>query len=242
MRGGDENSDAPKDRLYMSENIATVAKLYLHPVKSMAAVSVDESHVAMDGIVGDRQYAFVRTEQAAKNSFPWMTARQDSRLLSYKSVFDQLPTLDEPEPVLRVHTPDGRLVDVSDPSLQEELASRTGHSIFLLKSARGVLDCQHVSVLSLASVRALASEADCAIDRRQFRATVYFEPRSGRPFDEDEWTDCLLQISDRVLTGVAQRDLRFMMVNLDPETGKQTPQVLRTIARGHGGEAGFIGM
>ena len=88
-------------------------------------------------------------------------------------------------------------------------------------------------------MRALATEADCTIDHRQFRANVYFEPRFGRPFDEEGWTDCLLQIGDRVLSGVAQRDLHCMMVNLDPETGIQNPQVLKAIARGHGGEAGL---
>ena len=119
----------------MSGNVATVAKLYLYPVKSMAAVSVEGLDVVLDGIVGDRQYAFVRTEQAAKNDFPWMTARQDSRLLSYELLFYQLPTLDEPEPMLRVHTPHGRLVDVLDASF----GNQNGPGRFLVEKRSGYI-------------------------------------------------------------------------------------------------------
>ena len=59
----------------MTETIATVAELFIYPIKSMAGVSVTEAHVGLDGILGDRQYSFVRAAQAAHNSFPWMTVR-----------------------------------------------------------------------------------------------------------------------------------------------------------------------
>jgi uncharacterized protein len=108
-----------------------------------------------------------------------------------------------------------------------------------LKSARGIFDCQHVSVFSLATVGALAAEAGCAIDPRQFRANVYIEPVSGQPFDEETWLGCLLQMGNEVLTGVTQRDPRCVMVNLDPESGKQDSRVLRSIAKGHQGQAGI---
>jgi len=102
-----------------------------------------------------------------------------------------------------------------------ELGSRTGQPLFLLKSARGIFDCQQIPLFSLASVRALAAEASCTIDPRRFRANIYMAPVSGNPFEEETWTDCLLQIGDEVLTGVTQRDARCMMINLDGNRGPE---------------------
>jgi uncharacterized protein YcbX len=223
----------------MSVAVATIAQLYIYPVKSMAGIPVQEAYVGLDGILGDRLYSFVRAERAASNSFPWMTARESARMLLYKPRFTQLPTPEQPEPPVQVRTPEGPEREVNDPVLREELASQAREPLFLLKSARGIFDCQHVSVFSLASVGALAAEAGCPVDPRQFRANVYMEPVSGQPFDEEKWPGYLLQLGSEVLTGVTQRDPRCMMVNLDPETGKQDPRVLRAIAKAHQGQAGI---
>ena len=223
----------------MSTTIATVSRLYLYPVKSMAGVPVEEAHVGLDGILGDRQYAFVRADKAASDSFPWMTARQSARMLLYHPQFAQLPTPGQPEPPVQVRTPDGSVREINDPLLLEELATKTERSLFLLRSARGLFDCQHVSIFSLASVRALAGEAGCAIDPRQFRANLYMEPVSGQAFDEEKWAGSLLRVGSEVVAGVTQRDPRCMMVNLDPESAKQDPRVLRAVAQGHDGQAGI---
>ena len=223
----------------MPETIASVVELYIYPVKSMAGIAVDQAHVGLDGILGDRQYSFVRADQAAHNSFPWMTARESARMLRHKPQFTQPPTPDEPEPPVEVRTPEGGVHQAGDPAFCQELAGKVGRSLFLLKSGRGIFDCQHISLFSLASVRGLAAEAGCPIDRRQFRANVYLEPASGQAFDEESWSPCLLQIGDGVLIGVTKRDTRCMMVNLDPESGDQSPQVLKTIAQRHQGQAGI---
>jgi uncharacterized protein YcbX len=223
----------------MSEIIATVAELFVYPIKSMAGVSVQEAYVGLDGILGDRQYSFVRSDQAARNSFPWMTARQSAGMLLYKPRFTKPAAPDQPEPPVEVQTPEGAVCDATDPALCEELTRKMGHALFLLKSARGIFDCQHISVCSLASVLALSAEAGCAIDRRQFRANVYVQPVSGRAFDEETWTRGLLQVAGEALMGVTQRDTRCMMVNLDPESGDQNPRVLKTIAQGHQGQTGI---
>ena len=212
----------------MSSIIATVAELWIYPVKSMAGISTAEAEVGLDGIEGDRRYAFVRSDQAGRNGFPWMTARQSARMLWYK------PEL----PQVRVRTPEGSMCDVDDPALRDGLASQLGHSVFLLKCDRGTFDCQHISVFSLASLSALAAEVGCPIDRRRFRANLYVEPASGRAFEEDSWTGCLLQIGEGALIGVTKRDSRCVIVNLDPESGEQDPTVLKTIAQRHEGKVG----
>ena len=223
----------------MSETIATVIEIFIYPIKSMAGLSVQEAYVGLDGILGDRQYSFVRSDQASHNSFPWMTGRQSARMLLYKPRFTEPPAPDRPEPRVEVHTPEGAVHDPGDPALCEELTTKMGHSVFLLKSGRGLFDCQHLSVCSLASVRELSVEAGCTIDRRQFRANVYIEPIAGRAFEEETWPRSLLQIGDETLIGATKRDTRCMMVNLDPESGSQNPRVLKTIAQGHQGKTGI---
>src|SRR6266852_9901169 len=101
----------------MSDTIATVAELFIYPIKSMAGIPVPEAHVGLDGILGDRQYAFVRADQAARNSFPWMTARQSARMLLYKPRFAEPPAPARPEPPVTVQTPEGAMLDASDPAL-----------------------------------------------------------------------------------------------------------------------------
>jgi hypothetical protein len=223
----------------MPETVATVAQLYLYPIKSMAGIAVQEAHVSLDGFLGDRLYAFVRANQAATNSFPWMTARESAQMLLYKPSFMQTPTPGQSEPAVEVRTPTGESRRADDPVLRDEIASQTGQSVFLLKSARGLFDCQHVSVFSLATLRALADEAGCAIDPRQFRANIYMQPVSDQAFEEDAWPGGLLQIGENVLIGVTKRDSRCMIVNLDPGSVKQDPRVLRAIAQKHEGKAGI---
>jgi uncharacterized protein YcbX len=223
----------------MSDTIAAVSELFIYPVKSMAGIGVSQAHVGLDGILGDRQYAFVRAEQAARNSFPWMTARESARMLLHKPQFDSSPTPEKPEPPVKVRTPEGDMREANDPALCEELSSKSGQAMFLLKSQRGIFDCQHISIFSLASVRALAAEAGCAIDRRQFRANVYMQPASGEAFEEEDWPRGLLQIGDEVLVSVVQRDTRCMMINIDPDSGTSNPRVLKTVAQGHQAQAGI---
>ena len=156
----------------MSDTIAVIAGLSVYPVKSMAGLSMQEAYVGLNGILGDRRYSFVRAEEASRNSFPWMTVRQCTEMLLYKPEFAHPPSPDQREPLVSVRTPEGGLLDVSDPVLCEQLGRKLGHAVFLLKSAIGIFDSQHLSLFSLASLRKLAEEAGTAIDRRQVRANL----------------------------------------------------------------------
>src|SRR5258706_11213812 len=118
----------------MSTAIATIAEPFLYPVKSMAGVAVKEAHVGLEGLLGDRSYAFVRADHAAHNSFPWMTARQSARMLLYKPEFAETPTPDRAEPAVKVRTPEGHWREIGDSAFCEELAGTMGHPLFLLRS------------------------------------------------------------------------------------------------------------
>jgi MOSC domain-containing protein len=205
----------------------------------MAGVQLREAFVTLDGIRGDRQYAFVLTNDSAKKSFPWMTARQDTRMLAYQPSFEEPPLFNDRDPAVSIHTPEGRVASISDENLLEQLQSKFGRKLFLLCSERGIFDCQHVSAFSLATVNALTNEAGWDIDHRQFRANLYFDPVGGEAFAEEQWTDCLWAVGAEVLLSVAQLDRRCMMVNLSPETGSRNPAVLSVIARLHNNRAGL---
>ena len=221
------------------EPIATIAKLCVYPVKSMAGIAVEEVHVGIDGILGDRQYAFVQSDKAATSSFPWMTGRENARMLAYQPQWAEMPSPEKPEPMVRVRTPQGQVLDVSDPALLQELANPTGRPLFLLRNGRGMFDCQDISLFSLASVQALSAEAGCAIDPRRFRANVYIEPASGQAFEEEKWAGRALRIGEEVVGGMSERDSRCVMINLDPDSGRQDPNVLKAVAQGHQGKAGI---
>ncbi len=223
----------------MSTTIATVSRLFIYPVKSMAGVPVNEAHVGVNGLLGDRRYAFVRADQAASNSFPWMTARQAARMLLYQPRFAQPPTPDQAEPAVHVRTPEGAERAVIDAALREELAAKFQQSLFLLNNANGIFDCQHISIFSLATGRALAEESGSPIDPRQFRANVYVEPASGQAFEEEQWAGRVLRIGNEAMVAVTLRDPRCMMINLNPDTVTQDARVLRTVAQKHDGQTGM---
>src|SRR5438270_8753635 len=97
--------------------LGTVSQLYIYPVKSMRGVELDEAHVGLNGIYGDRRYAFVRHDLAGRDGFPWMTGRQQPRMITYAPRFERPPTAAEPFPPLVVRTPDGEELAVADARL-----------------------------------------------------------------------------------------------------------------------------
>ena len=50
-----------------------------------------------------------------------------------------------------------------------------------------------------------------------------------------------LQIGNKVVLAVTDRDPRCKMITLDPETGASSPTFLRPVAQAHGGMAGVYG-
>ena len=76
------------------------------------------------------------------------------------------------------------------------------------------------------------------IDKRRFRANVYFDLASDYGFAEDELVGRKLRIGSSAMMMVLERDPRCKMVSLDPETGEHNPEILRRVAQAHGGFAG----
>ena len=222
----------------MPTEVGVIKGLYLYPVKSMRGVSLSEVHVGLNGIYGDRRYAFVQRDLAPTDGFPWMTGRERPSMILFAPRFEGSPTHDY-QPRVFVRTPEDEEFEVENPSLCEQLSRGFGHPLFLFKDDRGNFDSQHLSLFSLATLRRLETEIESSIDHRQFRANIYLEPTNAMPFVEEDWVGQIMRIGEQVAAGVTKKDSRCMMINLHPQTARQDAQVLRTVTpqpqqvRGH---------
>ena len=213
--------------------LATIQHIYLYPVKSMRGVSVSEAHLTLNGFVGDRRYAFVRQEIASTDGFPWMTGREKPKMILHAPRFTRAPTPEDWDVPMVVRTPEGQELEIGDSRLEQAIAALYGHPVFLFKTKRGNFDSQHVSLFSNHTLAQLEAESESQIDMRQFRANLYIEPVDAIPFIEDSWVGRVLKVGRDAVIGVTKKDSRCMMINLDLDTAKQNPAVLRTVARHH---------
>ena len=132
-----------------------------------------------------------------------------------------------------------------EPGTEAELVDRFGSDLGLTKLRHGTFDQAPVSVISLATIAGIGREAGVELDRRRFRANVVLETESSEPFLEDEWVGRRLAFGDldpRPMVTVTEGDERCMMINLDPETGRQDPRALKTVVRLNENNAGVYGM
>src|SRR5207244_8658285 len=65
--------------------IGKVDSLWRYPVKSMRGEELDEAFAGFSGVYGDRLFAF--KSSASPKGFPYLTAREQQRLLQYRPHF-----------------------------------------------------------------------------------------------------------------------------------------------------------
>lgn len=217
-----------------------VRELVRYPVKSMAGTVTESAFLGWHGLAGDRRFAFRRLGD--DSGFPWLTASRVPELLLYHPVgLDE--STGEPLPT-HVRTPAGTPVGLRSAELQSEIAGWFGSSVELMKLKHGIFDDASVSVISLATIAGIGSEAGVDLDRRRFRANILLETRDREPFLEDGWVGGTLVFGDsepRPAVSVTARDLRCVMLNLDPDTGIQDKRVMKTVVRLNGNNAGVYG-
>lgn len=217
--------------------IGRVCEIVRYPVKSMAGVATESALLGWHGLDGDRRFAFRRIGQAS--AFPWLSASGLPELLLYHPVgLDE--SGGEPLPT-HVRTPAGACVELRSQELQTEVAGRFGSSVELMNLKHGIFDEAAISLISLATIAGIGREAGFELDRRRFRANIVIETERHEPFREDPWVGSTLVLGDgdeRPAVSVTLRDLRCMMVNLDPETGVQDARVMKTVVRLNQNNAG----
>ena len=240
--------------------IGKVESLWRYPVKSMRGEELDEAFAGFSGIYGDRLFAF--KSSASPEGFPYLTAREQQRLLQYRPHF-RYPdkagrpinlteaekmganplSADPAELMIDVETTDGDGVAIDDPTLINLLLADIDkkHQLTLMRSERAMTDCRPVSIFSLQSARQLAEETGMPMDKRRFRANIYVDLESYGGFAENEFVGRSLRIGTKVVVSVLERDARCMMITLDPDTGEKEPAILKKVAQAHDGMAGVYG-
>jgi uncharacterized protein len=240
--------------------IGKVESLWRYPVKSMRGEELDEAFAGFSGIYGDRLFAF--KSSASPKGFPYLTAREQRRLLQYRPRFrypDKAArpinlteaesmganpvSADPAELMVDVETPDGETLAIDDPALIEMLRADIDqkHQLTLMRSERALTDCRPVSIFSLQSARQLAEETGAPMDKRRFRANIYVDLTFTQGFAENEFVGRSLRIGPKVVVTILERDPRCVMITLDPDSGERTPAILKKVAQAHEGMAGVYG-
>ena len=240
--------------------VGKIDSLWRYPVKSMRGEELDEAFAGFSGIYGDRLFAF--KSSASPKGFPYLTAREQRRLLQYRPHFrdpDKAArpinlaeaesmganpvSADPSELMVDVETPDGRTLAIDDPALTDVVRADIDqkHQLTLMRSERALTDCRPVSIFSLQSARQLAEETGTSLDKRRFRANVYVDLTSAQGFGENEFVGRSLRIGSKAVVTILERDPRCVMITLDPDTGEKTPAILKKVAQAHEGMAGVYG-
>ncbi len=221
-------------------HLGKIQEIVRYPVKSMAGVPTLAAFLGWHGLQGDRRYAFRRLDD--KGGFPWLIASRLPELLLYHPMgLDE--NTDEPLPT-HVRTPEGVMLEIGSAELQNSISERFGSAVELMKLKHGIFDEASVSVINLATMAAICRAAGRELDTRRFRANIVIEPAATEPFLEDDWVGGKLVFGDEEtgpMVHVTMRDLRCMMINLDPDTAKQDPSFMKAVVRLNQNNAGAYG-
>lgn len=215
--------------------IGRVAQLWRYPVKSMRGEELTEARLDPEGVAGDRRFAVV--SDAAPRGAPLLSGAERAAMLRYA------PRL---APGAEVLTPEGKCFALDGENLLMHLQTSTaapGARLRLLHvPERPLTDVRPVSLLSLATVRALSAKLGREIDPQRFRSNLVLELSSGVPFAEDMLSGETLRFGDQENPAelrVLERIPRCRMVALDPTTTVEDRTILRHLALCHGGRTGI---
>jgi uncharacterized protein len=213
----------------VSKEIGQIKGIFRYPVKSMAGVHLDRADLDWHGLNGDRRFAFRRL--ADQSGFPWLSASRLPQLLLYKPIGEAEVNKDLPT---HVRTPDGAEFELESDALRNEVSERHGSPVQLMQLKHGIFDEAAVSLINVATIREVEREADRRLDVLRFRPNIVIESHGVEPFAEDQWVGKTLRFGtadDGPAVSVTLRDLRCVMINLDPETAEADSRVMKAALR-----------
>ena len=222
----------------MPAEIGHVEALFRYPVKSMRGEQLEAANLGWHGLDGDRRLAFRRLDDSS--GFPWLTAGKLPDLVLFAP---QPPNGDAGLPT-HIRTPAGEDLPVFGDALAAEVARRLGAPVQMMHFKHGIFDDANISVIASATVDEIARLADEAPDVRRFRPNIVVRLLRPTPFQEDQWLGSMLSFGDAddapAIT-VTMHDVRCSMVNLDPDSARPTPDVLKAVVRANQNNAGIYG-
>jgi uncharacterized protein YcbX len=217
-----------------------ISAIFRYPVKSMAGERLESAKIGWHGIEGDRRLAFRRL--ADRGGFPWLMASRLPELLLYQPI-GRREAAGEPLPT-HIRTPDGKEYELPDQALIKEIATRHGAEVELMQLKHGTFDEAPVSAIAWSTIWSIAHEAGQDADIRRFRPNLVLDTHGTQPFQEDQWVGKILEFGPAGVgpaISITLRDLRCVMVNLDPDTAKVNAEVMKTVLRLNDNYAGVYG-
>jgi uncharacterized protein len=220
--------------------IGHIEAIFRYPVKSMSGERLEVADLGWHGLEGDRRLAFRRVDD--RSGFPWLSAGKLPDLLLFaphrreEGAQQELPT--------HVRTPDGEEMPVFGEDLATEVGRRLGAPVQMMQLRHGIFDDASVSVIASDTVREIGRLAGHSPDVRRFRPNVVVRLLRSVPFQEDEWLGGVLSFgegNDAPAISVTMRDVRCAMVNLDPDSARSAPEVLKAVVRANQNNAGIYG-
>jgi uncharacterized protein YcbX len=220
--------------------IGRVAALFRYPVKSMRGEPLAAASLGFHGVDGDRRLALRRIDD--QGGFPWLTAGKLPQLIQFVPRRlgdvggDALPT--------HVRTPEGEDLPIFGEALAADVAGRHGAPVQMLRLNQGIFDDAAISVIATATVDEIGRLSGCPADVRRFRPNIVVAPTRPVPFEEERWVGGLLlfgDMADGAAVALTMPDVRCGMVNLDPDGGPSTPEVLKAVVRANQNRAGAYG-
>ena len=220
--------------------IGRVEAIFRYPVKSMRGEPLDVAHLGWHGLDGDRRLAFRRLDD--RSDFPWLTASKLPELLLFTPQHrDDCARAEIPT---HIRTPDGEEMPVFGDDLAAEVGRRYGSPVQMMRLKHGIFDDACISVIALDTVSEIAQLAGQNPDVRRFRPNVVVRSLRSVPFQEDAWLGGVLSFgegNDAPAVAVTTHDVRCSMVNLDPDSARSAPEVLKAVVRANQNNAGIYG-
>lgn len=224
----------------MSIEIGQIEAIFRYPVKSMRGEQIDAATLGWHGLEGDRRLAFRRPDE--RGGFPWLSASKLPALIAFtplgreERIGEVLPT--------HVRTPEGQEMPVFGEALAAEVGRRCGIPVQMMHLKHGVFDEASVSMIASATVREISRLAERSADVRRFRPNILVRSARAIPFEEDQWVGGVLtfgEADDAPAVTVTMRDLRCVMVNIDPDGGSPAPEVMKACVHANDNNAGIYG-
>ena len=224
----------------MLTELGHVEAIFRYPVKSMRGEPLEAANLGWHGIEGDRRLAFRRMDN--RSAMPWLTAGKLPDLLLFApqqredGAQGDIPT--------HVRTPEGKEMPVFGEELAAEIGRRYGAPVEIMQLRHGIFDEASISLIASDTVREIGRLAGHHPDVRRFRPNIVARLLRSGPFLEDEWLGSTLSFgegNDAPAVAVTMRDLRCSMVNLDPDSARPAPEVMKGIVRANQNNAGIYG-
>lgn len=222
----------------MPIEIGRIEAIFRYPVKSMRGEPLDAATLGWHGIEGDRRFALRRLDD--RGGFPWLSASKLPALMLFSPERRDDANRDAvPDHVL---TPEGQELPMFGDALAEDVTRRSGIAVQMMQLKHGIFDDASISVITSDTVREIGRLSGTSTDIRRFRPNIVIRSVSAVPFEENEWVGGVLTFGETdsaPAVSVTTRDVRCAMVNIDPDQGHLSPDVLKAVVRVNENTAGI---